>query len=329
MPSFNKNKITPLISSTNILRLLASLLITASSLLHAASDHPDKILNNDLRTIVVTLKPIYSLVAHLTDGISTPILLSNNMQSPHHHNILPSERRLIADADMLIWLGPQMETYLSKIIQQQSSTINISLMQVDNLHLLNKRSKHSHISDDQNSFIADKPTTDNIDQHIWLSITNVKVISRHISEKLIIHDPKNTERYKQNLEKLLDKIEKKDNEIRNILKDHKQPFIASHDAFQYFEKQYTLNFIAALHSGDDTNISLKHLKKIKSLIKKNKIQCLTYQQPKPDIISTLEQRTEIKTMALDPLGINLSNNRNAWFEIMQKLAINFNQCLSQ
>jgi len=327
MLSFDKNKITRQAGSANLLFLLASLLIVTSSVLHASNERSNEIPSNNLNTIVVTLKPIYSLVAHLTDGISTPILFSNNMQSPHHHNILPSERRLIANADMIIWLGPQMETYLSKIIPQQNSAITISLMQVDSLHLLNKRSKHSHIDHHQNSLIAN-----NIDQHIWLSVNNVKVISRHISKKLIIHDPKNTARYKQNLEKLLDKIEKTDNEIKTLLKNHKQPFIASHDAFQYFEKEYELNFIAALNSGDDTSTSLKHLKKIKSLIKKNKIQCLIYQQPKPDIINTLTRKTDIKTTALDPLGINLSNSNNyhnAWFEIMQKLAINFKQCLSQ
>ena len=70
-------------------------------------------------TIVVTIKPLYSLVAHLTDGITTPVLLMKQMQSPHHYNMRPSERRLLANARMIIWTGPQMETSLNKIIEQQ------------------------------------------------------------------------------------------------------------------------------------------------------------------------------------------------------------------
>ena len=324
-------------TNNNFLCTLATLLILTSSLSYAASNTPNNAsgdsLKTTLKTIVVTIKPIYSLVAHLTDGISTPILLSNNMQSAHHHNIRPSERRLIDHADMIIWIGPQMETYLAKIIQQQkNSTINISLMQADNISLLSKRSKHSHNKKHQHSVTVNKLNSEKIDQHIWLSTANAKAMSHHISEKLITHDPENTEHYKQNLKKLLNKIEKIDNEIREILKDSRQPFIVAHDAFQYFEKEYNLNYVAALNTGDDTSTSLKHLKNIKSLIKKNKIQCLIYQQPKPDIINTLTRKTEVKTTALDPLGINLNdgnNYHNAWFEIMQKIAVNFNQCLNQ
>ena len=323
-------------TNNNFLRALATLLVFTSSLSYAASDTPNNAsgdsLKTTLKTIVVTIKPIYSLAAHLTDGISTPILLSNNMQSPHHHNIRPSERRLIDHADMIIWIGPQMETFLAKIIQQQkNSSTNISLMQAGNLNLLNKRSKHLHNDEHQRFVFANKLNTEKIDQHIWLSTANAKAMSHHISEKLITHDPENTEHYKQNLKKLLIKIEQTDNKIRKILNDNQQPFIVAHDAFQYFEKEYNLNYVAALNAGDDTSTSLKHLKNIKSLIKKNKIQCLVYQQPKPDIINTLTRKTEVKTTALDPLGINLndSNNyHNAWFEIMQKLAVNFNQCLN-
>ena len=328
MFTFNNNKTSRHITNSTIfLRLLTIFLMLASNLLHAASDTPNSIsddsLKTTLKTIVVTIKPIYSLVAHLTDGISTPILLSSNMQSAHHHNIRPSERRLIDHADMIFSLGPQMETYLAKIIQQQkNSTINISLMQADNLRLLNKRSKHSHDKNNTNALTPNK-----IDQHIWLSITNAKAMSHYISAKLIIHDPENTERYKHNLNNLLTKIEQTDNEIRKILNDNQQPFIAAHDAFQYFEKEYNLNYVAALNSGDDTSTSLKHLAEIKSLIKEKKIQCLVYQQPKPDLIGTLTRKTKIKTTALDPLGLNSNDNYNVWFEIMKNLALNFQQCL--
>ncbi len=318
-------------TNNNFLRALATLLMLTSCLSHAASDTPTNAsgdsLKTTLKTIVVTIKPIYSLVAHLTDGISTPTLLSSNMQSPHHHSLRPSERRLINHADMIIWIGPQMEAYLAKIIQQQKNSSNVLLMQADNLHLLNKRSKHSHNGKHQYSVATNKPNTEKIDQHIWLSITNTKAMSHYISKELIAHDPENTKRYKHNLNNLLTKIEQTDNKIRKIINDNQQPFIVAHDAFQYFEKEYNLNYIAALNSGDETDTSLKHLAEIKLLIKEKKIQCLVYQQPKPDLIDTLTRKTKIKTTALDPLGFNTNNNRNTWFEIMQNLALNFQQCL--
>ncbi len=320
--------------------LISTLLISTSSFLHAASNKPDYEPHGDLPssstkvsspTIVVTIKPIYSLVAHLTEGITTPILLSDNIQSPHHYNMRPSERRLIANADMIIWIGPQMESYLSKIIRQQNKTSNVALIQANDLTLLQKRSKHSHHKEQEGSS-QDLHAAEKIDQHIWLSSANAKAISEYTSENLITHDPENTERYEQNLEHLLNKIEQTDKSIHTILKGNTQPFIVAHDAFQYFEKNYGLNYIAAINTGDESSTSLKHLTEIKSVIEKNNIQCVVYQPPKPAIIDALTRKTKIKTIALDPLGINLNeqtNNRDAWFEIMHRLALGFNQCLSR
>ena len=108
-------------------------------------------------TILVSIKPLYSLVAHLTEGISKPVLLMKQMQSPHHYNMRPSERRLLANAKIIIWTGPQMETYLNKIIEQQSnSTIIISAMQAKNLKLLNRRTPHLHNSDEHTSTTSNK-----------------------------------------------------------------------------------------------------------------------------------------------------------------------------
>ena len=86
--------------------------------------------------IVVTIKPLYSLVAQLTDGIEEPVLLMKTIQSPHHYNMRPSERRLLSDAKMIIWLGPNLESYLTKIIRQQDQTTVVTAIQAEGLVLL-------------------------------------------------------------------------------------------------------------------------------------------------------------------------------------------------
>ncbi len=278
--------------------------------------------------IVVSIKPLYSLVTHLTEGISRPVLLMKQMQSPHHYNMRPSERRLLANAKMIIWTGPQMESYLSKIIEQQSnSSIIVSAMQAENLKLLNQRNFHSHDRNEHTS-AASNEKQNMIDPHIWLSADNSMAISRHITALLIHYDPENTEQYNKNLETLLSKIEQMKDFIKTNLKSHNEPFIAYHDAFQYFEDENKLNYIDSINLSDETGASLKHLHQIKRLIEQHNIQCLVYQAPKPAIIDTLISQNSVKAVALDPLGVNIHDNKNAWFEIMRQLTLNFNHCLS-
>jgi len=271
--------------------------------------------------IVVTIKPLYSLVAQLSQGVKTPVLLMKQIPSPHHYTMRPSDRRLLANAGMIVWIGPQMESYLDKIIRQQDAII-VSAIQADGIQLLERRIKNdSHHANEH-------PAHDHLDPHIWLSSHNAIAISKHIAQQLINNDPDNTARYKKNLQRLTDRISQLATEIKTSLQNHPQPFITYHDAFQYFEQENQLHYVDSISFDEEAGASLKHLRHIKSEIKKQHIRCLLYQPPEPDLVRALTTDTKITAVALDPLGLRVQNDENAWFEIMHGMGVNFKHCLS-
>jgi zinc transport system substrate-binding protein len=277
-------------------------------------------------SIVVTIKPLYSLVAQLTEGITAPELLMSEAQSPHHYSMRPSERRLLSEASMIVWVGPSMEANMSKIIQQQKQATVVTAMQADNLRLLNKRKKHNH--DDHEQQPASSSELDRLDPHIWLSINNAIAISRQVCEQLIKHDPQNAERYRQNLQHLLGKIELTAKFIDSTLQHRDQPFITFHDAFQYFEDENHLNYANSISFDEETGASLKHVRRIKDNMDEQHIQCIVYQEPKPAIIDALSRQSTVTATALDPLGMQAVNDKEAWFELMRQLATGYNHCLT-
>lgn len=277
--------------------------------------------------IVVTIKPLYSLVAQLSDGITKPTLLIKQLPSAHHYNMRPSDRRLLANASMIVWIGPQMESYLSKVISQQDAII-VSAMQADGLQLLNRRIKNDTAHSTADTHNSDHAHSSHLDPHIWLSSRNAIAISKHIAKQLIINDPENTSRYEKNLQQLINKINALTNKINKELKDYQQAFISYHDAFQYFENEHNLHFIDAINFDEEAGTSIKHLRHIKMQIEKNNIQCLVYQAPQPDIVKTLTATLKIRAVALDPLGQHVQNNEQAWLKIMQNIADSFKHCLS-
>ncbi|PCI08436.1 MAG: hypothetical protein COB77_02350 [Gammaproteobacteria bacterium] len=282
--------------------------------------------NTSASTIVTTIKPLHSLVAHITDGIDNAVLLMRHNTSPHHYNMRPSERRLLADAQVIIWVGPSMESYLTKVIRQQKATTKIiSALQASDLKLLDKRHAHSHESQPDATF---KNHSDNIDPHLWLSTHNAAAISKHIARQLMILNPGKSEQYNKNLNGLLNKIEQTKKAIHLQLTDSNAPFIAYHDAFQYFVIENQLNQVASVSFSDEANVSLKKIRQIKTRIDTENIQCLVYQAPKPAIIKTLADKTSINAIELDPLGVYSKNDKNTWFDIMQNMTQNFNRCLS-
>lgn len=292
-------------------------------------------------TVVVTLKPLYSLVAHLTEGILTPELLIKQTPSSHHYHLRPSERGLLANASLIIWFGPAMESYLEKIISElnHSSTGNamvISALQADNLHLLNKRSKNLQKKDADRQLIPQQQTTGqlkSIDPHIWLSTHNAVAISKHVTRSLKAFDPQNAALYDKNLKILIAKIDHTNRIIKSTLGKNpilsQKPFITYHDAFQYFETEQQLNHIDSISYDEETGPGMKHMREIKTKIIEQDIHCLVYQPPRPAIVDSLTNHTSIHATALHPMGSNTNNDVDAWFILMKQLATGFNQCLSR
>jgi len=306
--------------------IIASILVLAlSTQAHVFASNTQ---TNSPGTIVVSIKPLYSLVAHLTEGITQPVLLMKQKQSAHHYTMRPSERRLLANAGMIIWIGAEMESSLTKIIKQQANdTTIVSALQAKNLKLLNKRNLRSHDHHDH-APTASSEKQNMIDPHIWLSTHNAVAISKHITALLIRYNPENTGQYNNNLKNLLDKIEQLKDFITINLKAHNKPFIVHHDAFQYFEHENALNYIDTVNYNEDTGVSLKQLRKISRQIEKYNIQCLVYQAPRASIIDTLITQNLVKAVELDPLGMSVGDDKNAWFELMRRLTLDFNHCLS-
>lgn len=109
-------------------------------------------------SVVTSIKPIHSLVAAVMDGAGTPDLLVEGGASPHTYSLKPSQAAKLEQADVIFWVGPQIETFLEKPIESIAHDAkNITLMQTPDLVLLENRSNeafeahdhdHGHHSDE-------------------------------------------------------------------------------------------------------------------------------------------------------------------------------------
>ena len=64
--------------------------------------------------IVVSIKPIHSLVASVTKGVSEPFLILQRQTSPHTYSLRPSEARKLHNAKVVFWIGEEFENFLVK-----------------------------------------------------------------------------------------------------------------------------------------------------------------------------------------------------------------------
>lgn len=89
--------------------------------------------HKDAPTVVATIKPLQLISAAITEGVTETELLLPPSASPHDYHLKPSDVRRINNADLIIWVGPELESFVEKPLKASKA---------HKLALLDKVEKH-------------------------------------------------------------------------------------------------------------------------------------------------------------------------------------------
>ena len=67
--------------------------------------------------VVASIKPVHSLVAGVMQGVATPSLIVEGAGSPHTYALKPSQAENLEKADVVFWIGDELEAFLEKPIE--------------------------------------------------------------------------------------------------------------------------------------------------------------------------------------------------------------------
>ena len=164
------------------------------------------------------------------------------------------------------------------------------------------------------------------DPHIWLDPMNAKVILSEMAEHLIENDQKNASKYKANLKKAHNDLDKLTKKVKSELnKDFKS--IVFHDAYQYFEKRFDVNVLGAFTVNTDVMPGAEQLAEIREIIEHDKVSCV-FSEPQfnPDIINAVAKDMNISTGVIDPLGATLNPGKDLYFDLISNMSKSFKGC---
>jgi zinc transport system substrate-binding protein len=292
--------------------------------------------------VVVTLKPVHSLVAALMQGVEQPKLLLDDSQSPHSMSLRPSQRRMLNEADLIVWIGDALEPSLSHLLQSRQSRAEVvSMLESPGLHLLQVRdsktwsshdhSHHRHDGEPETTPERSMPQRSMPDSHIWLSPANALQMVRHLTRIVTRLDEPNRERYMQNSRALLTRLQALDEQLRSDLEPVKTiPYVVFHDAYQYFEAHYGLNAVGSVNIDPDQLSGARHIHQLRQTIQSTRARCLfTEPQFEPKLANTLAEGLALNIDELDPLGTRLPAGPESYFMLMHGLSNSLVDCLSR
>ncbi len=300
--------------------------------------------NADVK-VVASIKPIHSLASSLMDGVGKPDLIVDGYASPHGFAMKPSHAKMLQEADIIFWVGEDLENFLVKPLSSIAKKAEkIELMDIKGLEILKFRERNifdDHDHDDHGHDDHGKKEDDHddhghddhdghahgeFDPHIWLDPVNAKVILKEMAEHLIENDEKNSAIYKKNLAKTLKDIDK-------LIKDTKSELsksvasIVFHDAYQYFEERFNVNILGAFTVNTDVMPGAEQLAEIREIIEHDKVACV-FSEPQfnPDIIKAVAKDMDIKTGVVDPLGATLNPGKDLYFDLIKNMSASFKNC---
>ena len=280
--------------------------------------------------VVTTIKPLHSLISNVMKGVGEPSLIIEGTSNPHNFVLKPSHAKLLQDADIIFWIGEDLEAFMEKPLSSLAKDAKkISFMELGSIKKLKFRENNIFDHDDHDGHKEDDHDRHNhgeFDTHLWLDPVNAKEMVIEISHELSELDPANKNKYKANADKTIEVLDNLIKEVsQSLSKDIS--YVVFHDAYQYFEKRFEVTSAGALTLNPDVLPGAKQIVDIQSLIKEKNIKCI-FSEPQynPKIIETLASDTNISTGTMDPLGANLDRGVTMYSKLIMNIADSIKNC---
>jgi zinc transport system substrate-binding protein len=308
--------------------------------------------------VVASVKPIHSLVSGVMEGIGRPDLIVKGAASPHTYSLRPSQARQLEDADLVFWMGHELESFLEQPLEAIATKAHVvELIDSSKLKKIKMREggmfdAHAHDDHDEHEEHDDHDEHEGhddhdeheghddhdeheghgeFDVHVWLDPENAKVLVDEIKLALIELDPVNASKYEANSNKMNTKLDQLMDEVSNKLKSEQgKGYVVFHDAYQYFEQRFGMSAVGSITVSPEVVPGANRIRELKEKINELNAHCV-FSEPQfePKLVSTVIEGTKANKGVLDPLGASINDGPELYFTLIRNMADSLHECLSK
>ncbi|MFQ6549634.1 metal ABC transporter substrate-binding protein [Aestuariibius sp. 2305UL40-4] len=258
---------------------------------------------NEPLAVVATFSILGDMVERIGgDHVAVTTLVGPDGDA-HVYQPTPAAARAVSEAEVLVVNGLDFEGWLDRLID--ASDFNgarvVAAEAVEPIAYEDDHEEHteaeSHDHDDHDHEEAVEAATHDhddhhdhhaeaghdhhhhgaFDPHAWQSLENAVVYVDTITAALAQADPDNAGTFYQNRASYVAEIEALDAEIREIVADlpaSRRTIVTSHDAFQYFGRDYGLTFLAPQGLSTDSEASAQEVARLIEEIREHNISAV-------------------------------------------------------
>jgi len=300
--------------TTKVFLLLAITLLAGSI---SGCIFPDQDTNTpaqDKVNVMATTVPLGHFIEMVgKDLVNVGVLVSPGT-NPHTFEPAPSQLKCIEEAQLYVKNGAGMEIWMDKIIRANEDMLVVDSSKGIDL-IESTDPDHDDHNDNSERGLHEVILTK--DPHIWLSPRNAIVQVENICDGLVNVDPENEDRYRNNRDDYIKKLEELDSELNaTFSKSEKKTILVLHPAWSYFARDYGLEQVSILYSQKEPG--LRYLVTMIETARENNVTRV-FVDPNFNPKSAEIVANEIggKVVPLDPLAENyIENMRHVGQEIV-------------
>jgi zinc transport system substrate-binding protein len=268
--------------------------------------------------------------------VGQPVLLLEKGADEHDFQLRPSQMRSISQADLVVWIGPELTPWLTRALEGTATTQQLALLDAPGTKTLpyedpdHPKDAAAATKDADAHDEHDEHDHGAVDPHAWLDPTNALIWTDLIAAKLSAIDPENAATYQQNAQSTKAELTQLDAEITQTLNPIKGlPFVTFHAAYGYFTNHYALEFAGSVTMGDATSPGAEHLQSLQEKLRADGAICafpeMQHDQALLDLV--LDGTRVRKGASIDPTGSGADVTAKAYQTVLRNLAQSLSECL--
>lgn len=265
-----------------------------------------------------SVKPLQLVAAALLEGISEPGLLVPPEASPHHYALKPSDMRALARADLVVWVGPELELFLVKPLQQTDARI-LQLMEGESGEASTGEAHHAHEGEHHHE----------VDAHLWMDPVLMLEAAQRMRDALVEIEPGRRADLDANFERFAAALLSKDRELRQRLMPLvERGFFVFHDAYGRFVSHYGLRQLGYFTVDPGRQPGARHLAQIRDqLVQREAVCVFSEPQFRSAVVEAVTEGTGVRHGELDPLARDIAPGPEAYLQYLDALVGEFERCL--
>lgn len=297
---------------------LAAAILTSGAVFSAQAD------------VVASVRPLGFIASAIADGVMPTEVLLPDGASPHDFALRPSDIARLRSADLVVWVGPEMEAFMTKSAAQLPPNRQVEISTLPAVKpLLMKGGEDEHDHDHAHENDGDEHHHGEYNMHVWLSPEIAREAAIVIHDKLVELVPQKKQQLDANLASFEDGLTKTDKNIGTMLQPVQgKGYFVFHDAYGYFEKHFGLSPLGHFTINPEIQPGAQRLHLIRTQLVEQKATCIFAEpQFRPAVITAVAQGTKVRMGTLDPLGSGIELDADSYVNFLSQLANQYLSCL--